>query len=391
MNWRDKIRAELQKRSEDDLLRQRQTLDSPQGARVTVDGKELLNFCSNDYLGLANHPRLIEAVQEGASRWGAGSGASHLVCGHLRPHEEAERRLAVFVGAEAALLFSTGYMANLALPAALLGRDDLILEDRLNHASLIDAALLSRAALGRYPHLNIRSLDERAEAHENGQVLISTDAVFSMDGNLAPVTFIDELARRVDGIAVFDDAHGFGVLGNGRGTLAQMEVRPSGSTLMVGTLGKALGLSGAFVAGDQEIINYLLQFARPYIYTTALPPSIAHAISTALDLVENEPERHAQLQQNIHQFRSAAEAANLNLMKSTTAIQPLVVGSAGKATALSEALAQGGFLVGAIRPPTVPIGTARLRITLSAAQGKEDIDHLVSVLAENIEKQDKEG
>lgn len=391
MNWREKIQAELQKRREDDLFRQRLTLDSPQGALVSINGASLLNFCSNDYLGLANHPRLVEALQEGANRWGAGSGASHLVCGHLRPHQQAEERLANFVGAEAALLFSTGYMANLALPAALLGRDDLILEDRLNHASLIDAALLSRASLGRYPHLNIRSLEERAQAQEDGQVFISTDAVFSMDGDLAPIQFIDELARRVDGIACFDDAHGLGVLGGGRGTLAQMEVTPSGSTLMVGTLGKALGLSGAFVAGDKEIIDYLIQFARPYIYTTALPPAIAHAISTALDLVEDEPWRREQLEQNINQFRSSAAAANLNLMKSTTAIQPLIVGNAGRAYAVSQELTRQGFLVGAIRPPTVPIGTARLRITLSASHQQHDIDRLVSTLADIIEQQDQQS
>lgn len=391
MSWRDKIHADLAKRREDGLLRQRITLDSAQGAHIRVDGETLTNFCSNDYLGLANHSVLIEALQEGASQWGAGSGASHLVCGHLRPHQQAEEKLADFVGAEAALLFSTGYMANLSLPAALLGRDDLILEDRLNHASLIDAALLSRASLGRYPHLNIRSLDERANAHTDGRVLISTDAVFSMDGDLAPIQFIAALAERTDGMAVFDDAHGFGVLGKGRGTLAQMDVKPSGHNLMVGTLGKALGLSGAFIAGDQAIIDYLIQFGRPYIYTTALPPAIAHAVCVAIDLLDSEAWRREKLQQNIQHFRSEADKANLNLMESETAIQPLVIGNAGKAYALSQALKQNGYLVSAIRPPTVPLGTARLRITLSATHEQADIDQLVSSLAESVKIQGQEA
>lgn len=389
MSWRQKIQTELAKRRKGDLLRQRITLDSPQGSHISLDDRELTNFCSNDYLGLANHPLLVEAIQEGAARWGAGSGASHLVCGHLKPHQEAEERLADFVGAEAALLFSTGYMANLAIPAALLGRDDLILEDRLNHASLIDAALLSRASLSRYPHLNIRSLDERANAHTDGQVLISTDAVFSMDGDLAPVKFIADLAENIGGMAVFDDAHGFGVLGDGHGTMAQEGLKPAGSALMVGTLGKALGLSGAFIAGDREIIDYLIQFGRPYIYTTALPPAIAHAISTALGLLETETWRREKLQQNIDHFRDVASRAKLNLMKSTTAIQPLVVGNAGKAFALSQELRQQGFLIGAIRPPTVPLGTARLRITLSASHDVEDIDQLISALVQSFQGQER--
>jgi len=391
MSWRNKIQADLEKRREDDLLRQRITLDSAQGAHIRVEGKPLTNFCSNDYLGLANHSALIEALQEGAALWGAGSGASHLVCGHLRPHQQAEEKLADFVGAEAVLLFSTGYLANLSVPAALLGRDDLILEDRLNHASLIDAALLSRASLGRYPHLNIRSLDERANAHSDGRVLISTDAVFSMDGNLAPIQFIADLAERTDGMAVFDDAHGFGVLGKGHGTLAQMGVEPSGNNLMVGTLGKALGLSGAFIAGDRVLIDYLIQFGRPYIYTTALPPAIAHAVCAAIDLLDRESWRREKLQQNIQHFRNEAAKANLNLMESETAIQPLVIGNAGKAYALSQALKQNGYLVSAIRPPTVPLGTARLRITLSAAHEQADIDQLVSSLAEGVKIQGQEA
>lgn len=389
MSWRQKIQTELAKRRKDDLLRQRITLDSPQGSHISLDDRELTNFCSNDYLGLANHPLLVEAIQEGAARWGAGSGASHLVCGHLKPHQEAEERLADFVGAEAALLFSTGYMANLAIPAALLGRDDLILEDRLNHASLIDAALLSRASLSRYPHLNIRSLDERANAYTDGQVLISTDAVFSMDGDLAPVKFIADLAENIGGMAVFDDAHGFGVLGDGHGTMAQEGLKPAGSALMVGTLGKALGLSGAFIAGDREIIDYLIQFGRPYIYTTALPPAIAHAISTAVGLLETEAWQREKLQQNIEHFRDAASRAKLNLMKSATAIQPLLVGNAGKALALSQELRQQGFLIGAIRPPTVPLGTARLRITLSASHDLEDIDQLIAALTQSFQGQER--
>ncbi len=380
--WRDQLRAELARRQTEELTRQRRTLETPQGVRVRIAGRELLNFCSNDYLGLANHPALRQSLQAGVDAWGVGSGASHLVCGHQAPHEQAEARLAQFVGAEAALLFSTGYMANLAIPAAFLGRDDLILEDRLNHASLIDAAMVTRASFARYPHLNARSASEHARSHDEGRVLLATDTVFSMDGDIAPVATLAQQAAELDGLALFDDAHGFGVLGGGRGTLAELGIKPGGFVLMVGTLGKALGVCGAFVAGDRELIDYLVQFGRSYIYTTALPPALALTICRAVDLLEQEPDHLQRLQANLAHFRQCAEAHRLNLLASRTPIQPLMVGNAGKALALSQALLDRGFLVGAIRPPTVPLGTARLRIALSAAHQPDQIEQLVVHLAE---------
>lgn len=380
MIW-EELEIGLAQLATEGLRRRRRTLDAPCGPEAIIDGRPVVAFCSNDYLGLANHPAIVAAAQEAAGRWGVGSGASHVVSGHLRPHEDLEARLATFVGRERALYFTTGYMANLAIVPTLVERHDAIFADRLNHASLIDAALLARAEHVRYPHGDVDALAARLEQSRARRKLILTDAVFSMDGDLAPLPELFALAERFDAWLVVDDAHGFGVLGpSGRGSIAHFELPPSPRLILMGTLGKAAGVSGAFVAGDQRVIDWLVQRARPYIFTTASSPLIATALLASLDLIAAGDERRAHLRRLIDRLRSGLEELPWRLLPSPTAIQPLLIGGNDAVVRLSERLFARGLWVPAIRPPTVPVGTARLRISLSAAHDETQIDALITAL-----------
>jgi 8-amino-7-oxononanoate synthase len=349
--------------------------------RVLVDGRVLCNFSSNDYLGLARHPALARALSEAAAEFGTGSGAAHLVSGHSAPHHRLEEELAAFTGRQRALLFSTGYMANLGAVSALVGRGETILQDRLNHASLLDGARLCGAKLARYAHADAPAAAAQFAAHANISLLAS-DGLFSMDGDLAPVSALAALAAEKGAWLLIDDAHGLGTLGeHGGGTLELAGLTAAEVPLLVGTLGKAFGCFGAFVAGDHDPIEYLLQHARSYIYTTALPPGVAAAASAALRLSCEEGWRRVKLQQHIARFRAGAASLSIRLTGSISPIQPLMVGDDARALAYAEALAAAGFWVGAIRPPTVPAGSSRLRITLSTAHRTEDIDSLLETLA----------
>ena len=380
------LHDELTALDENGLRRYRRTLDSAQSAHVTADGKKTIAFCSNDYLGLANHPELIAAAQAGAAQYGVGAGASHLVLGHSRAHQELEQQLAAFVNLPRALLFSTGYMANLGIVTALLGRDDAVFSDRLNHASLNDACLLSRAIFKRYAHNDIEQLERLLAATKAKRKLIVADAVFSMDGDMAPVPALLALAERYDAWLLLDDAHGFGVLGaNGRGVLEHFGVTGvrSARIIYMATLGKAAGVSGAFVAGDETMIETLMQRARTYIYTTAMPPLLACAVSRSIELIAAGAPLRQQLGDNIIQLKQILTdvlPANWRCLRSITAIQPLVIGDNRAAVAMAETLAARGILVPAIRPPTVAPGTARLRISLSAAHTADDVGALCDAL-----------
>ncbi|HRX71573.1 MAG: 8-amino-7-oxononanoate synthase [Candidatus Competibacteraceae bacterium] len=385
MIW-DELETGLAQLATEGLLRRRRMLDAPCGPEAVVGGHRFIAFCSNDYLGLASHPALIAAVQEAAARWGVGSGASHVVSGHLRPHAELEERLAAFVGREQALYFTTGYMANLAIAPALLERHDAIFADRLNHASLIDAAQLARAEHIRYPHGDLDALADRLQRSRARRKLILTDAVFSMDGDLAPLPELFALAERFDAWLVVDDAHGFGVLGpNGRGSLAHFQLPASPRLILMGTLGKAAGVSGAFIAGDRRVIEWLMQRGRPYIFTTASSPIIAAALLASLELIAAGDDRRAHLHDLITRLRAGLDGLPWQLLPSLTAIQPLVIGDNLTTLALAEQLLAKGLWIPAIRPPTVPAGTARLRISLSAAHTTEHVDALLTALRGCVE------
>ncbi len=360
------------------LRRSRRVLDGAQGVRVRLDGREYLSFSSNDYLGLAGHPEIAAAARAAAAEFGVGAGAAHLLTGHHRLHHELESELAEFVGLPATLLFPNGYMANLGVLQALLERHGEVFEDRLNHASLVDAALLSRAKLSRYPHLDLAAL-ERQLANSTAQTkLIATDTVFSMDGDVAPVADLLALAQRFDAWLYLDDAHGFGVLGqDGRGALSRLATRDS-QLIYMATLGKAVGVSGAFVGGSGELIEWLVNKARTYVYTTAQPPLLAAAVRASLKLLTAEPWRRQRLDELIARLRAGMADLPWALFDSATPIQPLWVGDERTALALAEGLRQRGILIPAIRPPTVPAGTARLRISLSAAHTLEDVDTLLA-------------
>ncbi|SDL19053.1 8-amino-7-oxononanoate synthase [Pseudomonas indica] len=375
------LQSRLAERRAAHLYRQRPLLDSPQGPEVVVDGQPLLAFCSNDYLGLANHPEVIRALQRGAEQWGVGGGASHLVIGHSGPHHALEEALAEFTGRPRALLFSTGYMANLAAVTALVGQGDTVLEDRLNHASLLDAGLLSGARFSRYLHNDAASLASRLEK-ATGNTLVVTDGVFSMDGDLADLPNLCTVAKAKGAWVMVDDAHGFGPLGaNGGGIVEQFGLGLDDVQVLVGTLGKAFGTAGAFVAGSEELIETLIQFARPYIYTTSQPPAVACATLKSLELLRSEGWRREHLARLIARFREGAEAIGLALMDSPTPIQPILIGDSERAMKLSALLKARGILVGAIRPPTVPAGSARLRVTLSAAHSEAQLERLLEALA----------
>jgi len=377
----DRLGAMLQQRRADGLYRQRLTLESEQGPVVRVGGREYLNFCSNDYLGLAAHPRVVQRFRRAASDYGVGSGASHLVCGHSAPHHQLEEALAEFTGRERALLYSSGYMANTGILTCLLRAGDFVFEDRLNHASLLDGGLHSGARFQRFPHNDVDALRRKLEAAD-GARLVVVDGVFSMDGDTAPLAELAALCVRQDAWLMVDDAHGFGVLGEtGFGSTEEAGLDANAVPVLMATLGKALGTAGAFVAGSALLIESLIQHSRNYIYTTALPPAVAAASLEALALVREEPWRRQHLAQLIERFRQGARQLDLPVMASRSAIQPLLVGDAARAVGLSERLRENGLLIGAIRPPTVPAGTSRLRITLSAAHTPAQVDSLLDQLA----------
>lgn len=370
--------------AERDLARRRRVVDAWRGAEpiARVDGAERVVFCSNDYLGLARDPRVTEAFVQAAKRYGTGSGASHLISGHTREHHALEEELAAFTGRERALLYSTGYLANLGVLGALLGRDDRVFEDRLNHASLIDAALLSRAELIRYRHRDVAAVEARLATAPRGRAVIATDGVFSMDGDVAPLADLAAVAERRDAWLMVDDAHGLGVVGaRGRGALEIAQLDTRAVPILVGTLGKAFGTLGAFVAGSRDLIELLMQTSRTYIYTTALPPAVAAATRAALAIVADADAERARLRAHTATFRREVGQLGLTLLDSDTPIQPIVVGTSARALAASEALWARGLWVSAIRPPTVPEGTARLRVTLAANHTDSQILQLVDGLA----------
>lgn len=376
------LEARLAQRRAADLYRQRPTLQSPQGPEVVVDGQRLTAFCSNDYLGLANHPEVVEAWCAGARTWGVGGGASHLVVGHSAPHHAVEEALAELTGRPRALLFSTGYMANMGAITALVGQGDTVLQDRLNHASLLDGGLLSKARFNRYLHNDAASLASRL-ARATGNTLVVTDGVFSMDGDLADLPALAKAARARDAWLMVDDAHGFGTLGaHGGGIVEHFGLGIDDVPVLVGTLGKACGTAGAFVAGSEALIESLIQFARPYIYTTSQPPGLACATLKSLELLRRERWRREHLDGLIAQFREGARRIGLRLMDSPTAIQPILVGDSAQALQLSQRLRERGLLVTAIRPPTVAAGSARLRVTLSAAHSAAQVQLLLNALDE---------
>jgi 8-amino-7-oxononanoate synthase len=355
-----------------------------QSTQITANGKTYLGFCSNDYLGLANHPNLIASLQDCAAKVGVGSTASHLVYGHSNYHHQLELELAQHTGRERALLFSTCYMANLGVVAALAGRGDSVFEDRLNHASLIDAGLLSRAHLKRFRHNDCDHLASLL-AKASGRKLVVVDGVFSMDGDIAPLPELVELCQQQGAILMVDDAHGFGVLGKrGGGCAEHFNLSQSQLPILVGALGKAFGTFGAFVAGSNALIETLIQFARPYIYTTAMPPALAAATSASLKLLQQESWRRDNLQHRIAQFRAGAKQLGLSMVDSHTPIQPVLLGDDALVLEVAAKLKQSHILVGAIRPPTVPEGTSRLRITFSAAHTIKNVEQLLVALDEAI-------
>jgi len=385
------LQAKLAQRKEQNLYRQRHLLESAQGAQVQVNGKTCLSFCSNDYLSLASHPAVIDSLRRGAETYGVGSGASHLIYGHSHEHHALEEELADFTGRPRALLFSTGYMANLGTILALTDKGDHIFEDRLNHASLLDGGLASRARCLRYKHADCTDLAQRmekvgeSEKSSNARKLVVTDGVFSMDGDLAPLPELSKTCQQQQGWLMVDDAHGFGVLGEKGGGIAEhygldLDELP----ILMGTLGKGFGTFGAFVAGSEALIETLIQYARTYIYTTALPPAVASATRISLKILQRETWRREKLNLLIQRFRSGAKQLGLQLgtelMNSRTPIQPIILGDDALTLRVGEQLRAKGFLVGAIRPPTVPVGSSRLRITLCAEHSEQEVNQLLDAI-----------
>ncbi|GAA4790103.1 8-amino-7-oxononanoate synthase [Lysobacter hankyongensis] len=376
----ERILAARVQRTIQGRVRQRRTVTRRDGVRCEVDGRWLTNFAGNDYLGLSQHFGVVDALQASASRDGVGSGASHLVSGHHANHDALEKELADWIGAPRALLFGSGYLANLAVLQSLLGEDDVCVQDRLNHASLIDAARLAGCKLRRYPHADPEGALRQLRTVPDGAAMIVTDGVFSMDGDVAPLRELSLVARVQHALMYVDDAHGVGVVGpDGRGCVAEAGLEAAG-LLQLATLGKALGGYGAVVLGSEEIIGHLAETARPYIYTTALPPSQAAATLAAVKLARRDHWRREKLQGLIAHFRQTAMFRDLPLLPSTGPIQPLMCGDEKRATALATALEAQGFWVPAIRPPTVPDGKARLRITLSSLHTQAEVDALIDAL-----------
>lgn len=386
------IQSQLDELKSKSLFRKRKIVESAQGGRIIVNGKSVLNFCSNDYLGLANHPALVKSYKLAADKYGVGSGASSLVCGRSTPHVELEEEVARLTGRDRALLFSSGYLANLAIVSTLAQqRSDSVFQDRLNHASMIDASLLSRAKLVRYPHCDLKVLGSSIAKNSSKGKLVLTDSIFSMDGDIAPLQDLAALSCRYKASLVVDDAHGFGVFGmHGAGVLNYLKLNQTEVPLMMATFGKAVGCAGAFIAGPENLIELLVQKARPYIYSTAMAPALAVAAKQGLRLMEKESWRQESLFKLIKRFRSGAQRAGLQIQASPSPIQPLITGSANRAIRLSDALFEKGFLITAIRPPTVPKNSSRLRITLSASHSESHVDELLEALIECDAKVEQE-
>jgi 8-amino-7-oxononanoate synthase len=379
------LQNELNQRETDGLLRQRRLLDSPQAENIVANGAQYLSFCSNDYLGLANHPKLIAAMQAAAGDSGVGSGASNLITGHHRYHDELEKKLAKFVDMPAALVFSTGYMANIGVLGALIGRGDAIFADKLNHACLNDGSYYSLAEFNRFAHNDVAALEKLLKSSTAKRKIIAADAVFSMDGDIAPIPDYLRLCEQYDAYLYMDDAHGFGVLGeHGKGSLSHFQITEnmprSPRIIMMATLGKAAGVAGAFVAGEQVVIDYLIQTAKSYVYSTPAPPALSATLIESVNLIENGDDLRAHLQHLIATLKQNLDLKKWQLMPSVTAVQPLLVGNNYEAVSLSEYLQKSGILVPAIRPPTVPVNTARLRISLSAAHSENDVLKLAEML-----------
>ena len=383
MDLNAKLKKDLDVQKSNHLYRSRKILESPQSVEPVINGKKVISFCSNDYLGLANNQDIINSFKKAADQYGVGSGSAHLVSGHSTEHHSLEEELAEFMGTERALLFSTGYMANLGVVSALCDRHSEIFEDKLNHASLLDAALLSRAKRNRYPHLDINNLQQRLTTSDSADKFVVSDGVFSMDGDIAPLDELANLSRKTKATLMIDDAHGVGVLGHkGKGVVEHFELNSKQVPIIIGTLGKAFGTAGAFVAGSEELIETLIQKSRSYIFTTAMPAAVAAATRKSLKIVEEDAWRRDKLQSLIKQFRTGASELGYELINSITPIQPIIIGSSEKALMLSEKLLEKNILISAIRPPTVPEGTARLRVTFSAMHTEEHVDKLLSALCD---------
>ena len=381
----NKLSQALNQRKQQHRYRSRRITSSPQGVECIVDGKAVISFCSNDYLGFANHPKVREAAESGLKKYGVGSGAAHLINGHTEAHHLLEEELAGFTGYPRTLLFSTGYMANIGLCQALLDNNGFVFEDKLNHASLIDGGLISGARFQRYLHNDIDSLVKKlSRTDKDAMKLVLSDAVFSMDGDIADAPALAAVCKQHDSVLMLDDAHGFGVLGqDGKGTLQHFDMSLDDVPVYMATLGKAMGTAGAFIAGSEALIETLIQQARSYIYTTAMPAAIAEATRASLRLLQDEPEHRSQLEGNIGYFRQCCEQNATPVQHSETAIQPVIIGEDASALALSNKLFDAGILVTAIRPPTVPEGTSRLRITLCATHTREHIDKLVDAIQDH--------
>jgi 8-amino-7-oxononanoate synthase len=375
-------------RARGDLLRRVRTVDEVDGTRVVIDGQSLVNFASNDYLGLAQHPALRAALVQSAVEWGVGATASHLLGGHRLEHERLERKLAEWTGRERALLFSTGYMANLGVIATLLGDGDICVQDKLDHACLIDGARLAGCDLKRYLHGDVDSARRQLQSQPDRAALLATDGVFSMDGDIAPLPALAVLCRDEGAVMFVDDAHGLGVVGSdGAGSVSAAGLSQTDVPFLMATFGKSLGTAGAFVAGAADAIDALAQFARTHIYTTAMPPALAAATGAAIDIARFESWRRDKLHALIAHFRNGAKRRGITLLSSSTPIQPVLIGDAMAATAASQSLEKAGFYVPAIRPPTVAEGTARLRVTLTAAHAENDVEALLDGIARAVQRQ----
>ena len=382
-DFNQNLRKALTEKKQQHRYRTRRITKSPQQVEMIVDDQNIISFCSNDYLGLANHPLIKQATIDAIKKFGVGSGSAHLVNGHSVAHHQLEEELAEFTGYARAILFSTGYMANLGLCQALIDKNDAIFEDRLNHASLIDGGLISGARFQRYLHNDVSNLERKLTkiTNKTAERLVLTDGVFSMDGDIADIPALSSLCKKTDSWLMVDDAHGFGTLGEtGKGCLQHFSLANKDVPIYMATLGKAIGTAGAFIAGSDELIETIIQKARTYIYTTAMPAAIAEATRCSLKILQNEPEHLQNLNSNISYFRDCCGQADLTIENSQTAIQPLLIGDDEKAVQISQQLFDSGFLVTAIRPPTVPEGTSRLRITLSAKHNKEHINQLIETL-----------
>ncbi len=376
-----RLAAAQSERAQAALLRRLRTVEAVDGTGLVVDGRRLTGFASNDYLGLAAHPELIEALGRAARQWGVGAGAAHLLGGHRQVHAALEADLAHWTGRERALLFSTGYLANLGVLQALLQPGDRCVQDKLNHACLLDGARLSGATLRRYRHGDVAAAERQLESDPATAALLATDGVFSMDGDVAPLPALAAACRRHGAVLMVDDAHGIGVLGpEGAGSLAEAGIGQDRAPVLMATLGKALGVAGAFVAGPAALIDGLVQFARPHVYSTAPPPALAAATRVAVRLAREEAWRRERLAAHVAHFRDGAVRRGLTLADSRTPIQPVLVGASAAALAAARALEAAGFFVPAIRPPTVPAGTARLRVTLTAAHAADEVERLLDAL-----------